>query len=114
MVFDPPSYYYPVANLSTSQANGVFVRTDEVKNGRPVFVKVGRNGAVCCWMTASSGWIVSTAAKKAADEISGCVSAARWCITARREFFKGNVIFNFAVKGRVLAALPHRSNILDY
>jgi hypothetical protein len=51
--------------------NGVYTRTDELKNGKPVFSKVDSCGATCCWFAPTSKWMVSRTADKDAKKAVG-------------------------------------------
>jgi hypothetical protein len=49
--------------------NGFYLRNDEVKNGKPVFVKT--DGAHCCWCGPDTIWYVSTVGRKDNNDPGG-------------------------------------------
>ena len=61
----------------TAQAdlNGLYIRTNEIKNGSYVYTKAG-DDTKCCWRYAPNGkWYFSSTASKNAGKDSG------WCTT---------------------------------
>jgi hypothetical protein len=57
-----------VTGPHASDVNGVYTRTDELKNGNPVFTKVDAGGAWCCWFAPTSKWMVSPTTLKDANK----------------------------------------------
>jgi hypothetical protein len=55
--------------------NGVYLRNDEVKNDKPVFVKT--NGAYFCWCGPDTIWYVSTARRKDNNDPGGYCHSER-------------------------------------
>lgn len=52
--------------------NGISEKTEEIQNGKPVFIKVGGGSQNCCWYTARDRWLVSSLKQKDANNATGC------------------------------------------
>jgi hypothetical protein len=46
-----------------SKVNGTYEKTSEIKNGKPVFAKVGSDGTLVCWYLPHKVWAVTQAVK---------------------------------------------------
>jgi hypothetical protein len=60
--------------------NGVYTRTDELKNGKPVFCKVDTGGARCCWFARTNRWMVSPVKHKDANTALGAAKTKQPCL----------------------------------
>eukprot|EP00729_Bicosta_minor_P032610 gene32610-biopygen31441 len=59
------------AGLNGVIVNGMFEKVEEMQNGKPVYIKVGSSGRMCCWFTPGGNWTVGTTTKKDANEAAG-------------------------------------------
>eukprot|EP00729_Bicosta_minor_P016936 gene16936-biopygen29287 len=59
------------AGLNGAKVNGVYEKVEEMQNGKPVYIKVGSTGMMCCWYDRSGRWLVSTTTHKDANEAAG-------------------------------------------
>jgi hypothetical protein len=64
--------------------NGAFKLSDEVINGKPVFVKVGNDGW-CLWYSPHSSWVVSVTKAKERNQPNGILSSVEYGIASPRE-----------------------------
>ena len=51
--------------------NGIFEKTEEMKNGKPVYTKVGSTGMACCWYGPGGRWYVGHVESKDANKVGG-------------------------------------------
>lgn len=69
--------FYGIKFASTTgkerkRINGIFEKTEENQNGKPVFIKVGGGSQDCCWYTACDSWMVGDLEDKDANNAAGC------------------------------------------
>jgi hypothetical protein len=64
--------------------NGAFKLSDEVVNGKPVFVKIGQNGW-CLWYSPHSSWVVSVTKAKERNQPNGIMSSVEYGISSPAE-----------------------------
>jgi hypothetical protein len=60
---------FTFAGASQGGVNGSYRKTAELKNGMPVYKKVG--SAVCCWVGGSCTWLLGSSANKTANKNEG-------------------------------------------
>jgi hypothetical protein len=64
---------------SAPHINGVFTKTDELKNDKPVFSKADSDGTTCCWFAPTNKWMVSPTVDKDVNKPSGyAVTERSW------------------------------------
>eukprot|EP00729_Bicosta_minor_P032744 gene32744-biopygen845 len=56
------------AGLNGTKVNGLYEKVEEMQNGKPVYIKVGSTGMVCCWYGPNGQWYVSSTTSKDANE----------------------------------------------
>eukprot|EP00729_Bicosta_minor_P019170 gene19170-biopygen29354 len=59
------------AGLHSARVNGMYEKVEEMQNGKPVYIKVGSSGMVCCWYGPNGQWLVSTTTDKDANKYAG-------------------------------------------
>ena len=59
------------AGLKGAAVNGMYEKVEEMQNGKPVYIKVGTSGMVCCWYAPSGKWSVSNTKHKDANKATG-------------------------------------------
>eukprot|EP00729_Bicosta_minor_P032589 gene32589-biopygen23372 len=55
------------AGMLGTKVNGMYEKVEEMQNGKPVYIKVGTSGMVCCWYGPSGKWYVSSTTEKDAN-----------------------------------------------
>ena len=61
----------PPPDFCDAGALGIFERTDEVANGKPVFVLLASSGKTVLWYASDGSWYVSSVATKNANRATG-------------------------------------------
>eukprot|EP00729_Bicosta_minor_P010283 gene10283-biopygen325 len=51
--------------------NGMYEKVEAMQNGKPVYIKVGSSGRMCCWNDADGQWFVGSTKSKDANEATG-------------------------------------------
>eukprot|EP00729_Bicosta_minor_P032664 gene32664-biopygen8675 len=59
------------AGLNGAAVNGMYEKVEEMQNGKPVYIKVGTTGMVCCWYDPDGQWVVSPTKHKDANKAAG-------------------------------------------
>lgn len=59
------------AGRNGASVNGMYEKVDEMQNGKPVYIKVGTSGMMCCWYAPSGKWFVSSTTCKDANKATG-------------------------------------------
>eukprot|EP00729_Bicosta_minor_P005141 gene5141-biopygen20803 len=59
------------AGLHGADVNGMYEKVEGMQNGKPVYIKVGTTGMVCCWYGPSERWLVSLTTYKDANKNGG-------------------------------------------
>ncbi len=86
--------------------NGIFSRTGEMVNGRPVWGKVGCPD-ICLWFAASNKWMVSFVDEKDANNSNGCCFSElgvsyppfgkSWLVAVTQDMFEAQVGVNISI-----------------
>eukprot|EP00729_Bicosta_minor_P032618 gene32618-biopygen4690 len=56
------------ARMFGARVNGMYEKVEEMQNGKPVYIKVGSLGMMCCWYAPNGKWYVSPTKDKDANE----------------------------------------------
>eukprot|EP00729_Bicosta_minor_P008247 gene8247-biopygen25007 len=59
------------AGLRSAAVTGMYEKIEEMQNGKPVYIKVGSTGMMCCWYDPNGQWLVSSTTDKDANENAG-------------------------------------------
>eukprot|EP00729_Bicosta_minor_P004234 gene4234-biopygen17831 len=59
------------AGLNGARVNGMYEKVEEMQNGKPVYIKVGSTGMVCCWYDPDGEWTVAATSDKDANKNTG-------------------------------------------
>eukprot|EP00729_Bicosta_minor_P012326 gene12326-biopygen19029 len=75
-----------------ASVNGMYEKVEEMQNGKPVYIKVGSSGLVCCWYAPDGQWIVSSTTDKDANEPTGFAHSVETGLTAPELATQWNVV----------------------
>eukprot|EP00729_Bicosta_minor_P010652 gene10652-biopygen17981 len=59
------------AGLNGAFVNGMYEKVEEMQNGKPVYIKVGTTGMMCCWYAPNEQWTVTITSDKDANKTTG-------------------------------------------
>eukprot|EP00729_Bicosta_minor_P018938 gene18938-biopygen5531 len=59
------------AGVFGARVNGIYEKVQEMQNGKPVYIKVGTTGMMCCWYAPNGRWTVTITSDKDANKSAG-------------------------------------------
>eukprot|EP00729_Bicosta_minor_P032599 gene32599-biopygen28400 len=65
------------AGLNGAIVNGMYEKVEEMQNEKPVYIKVGSTGMICCWYDPDGQWFVSRTTNKDANEAAGFANSIK-------------------------------------
>eukprot|EP00729_Bicosta_minor_P021052 gene21052-biopygen19309 len=80
------------AGLNGPRVNGMYEKVEAMQNGKPVYIKVGSSGMVCCWYAPDGKWFVSATTDKDANENTGFAHSIETGLAAPELVTQWNVL----------------------
>eukprot|EP00729_Bicosta_minor_P025333 gene25333-biopygen18417 len=62
-------------DAATPRVNGMYEMVEEIQNGKPVYIKVGSTGTMCCWYAPNGKWLASRTKHKDANKFAGSAAS---------------------------------------
>eukprot|EP00729_Bicosta_minor_P008738 gene8738-biopygen15012 len=80
------------AEIHGAFVNGVYEKVEEMQNGKPVYIKVGTTGMMCCWYAPDGDWTVSATTYKDANDAVGVAHSIEKGLAAPELAIQWNVL----------------------